>query len=104
MDREVLLLRQLQTGLSGWTDFIRRATGAREVELRIDGDGGFTVIGVWYVGTAVERREDAVTFHPIDLFGYTLGLPAAGRQLLKRPCDCAREFVRKILERRGVLS
>ena len=103
MGREGVLLRQLETGLSGWTDFIRRATGAREIEVRVDPAGSLTIVGVWYIGTAIERREDTVTFAPDYLFGYSLQLPEVGRQLVKRPCDCAREYVRTILERRGVL-
>jgi len=102
MDREVVLLQQLRGGLTNWLDIIRRATGLKLVRIEGTPAEGLSIIGSSYPPRAsLEFRK---TFPPRVLFGRTFDGPPAGRQLVKRPCECAREFIREVLEKRGILS
>ena len=101
MDREVVLLQQLRRGLTGWIDIIRRATGLRLVRIEGTPADGLSIIGSGYPPRVADEFKK--TFSPHVLFGHTLESPPAARQLVKRPCDCAREFIREVLEKRGIL-
>lgn len=103
MDREVVLLQQLRRGLTGWLDVIRRATGAKEVHVALDKLEGVSIVGVWQ-SESTGRVEYKKTFTPQMLFGHTLELTPGARQLVRRPCDCAREYIRENLQQRGIIS
>ena len=103
MERQVVLLKQLRADLAGWFDVIRRSTGAREVRIELDSASGLSIVGVWYIGTGVRRYEHKKTFAFGTLFGESVHHSDAGRHLVKRPCDCAREYILEILEKRGVV-
>jgi hypothetical protein len=105
MGREVVLLQQLQRGLTGWLDVIRRATGAEEVRVEFTAAEGLSISATWAPSKASSViRTHKKTFAPAVLFGHSLQLPPPGRHLVKRPCDCARDYIQEILHLRGVLS
>lgn len=103
MDREVLLLQQLQRNLTGWCDCIRRATGALEVRIEHEKSEGISIVGTWKNnGTAANVHKKI--FAPSVLFGPSLLLPPSGRHLVMRPCECARAYIQEILQLRGIIK
>lgn len=80
---------------------IRRSTAAKEVRVELEKTAGLSIIGVWDLGE--DRHEHRKTFDLPAIFGHTLALSPAARQLMKRPCDCAREYIREVLEQRGII-
>jgi hypothetical protein len=103
MDREVVLLQQLRRGLTGWLPVIRRATAAKEVHVELDKSKGLSIVATW-VDRQGEEHKHAKLFGMETLFGSSLLFSPAGRQLVKKPCDCAREYIRELLTERGVLT
>jgi hypothetical protein len=103
MDREVVLLQQLRRGLTDWLPVIRRATATKEVHVELDQSKGLSIVGTW-VDREGEEHRHARLFQKEELFGPTLLLSPAGRQLVKKPCDLARQYIRELLTERGILS
>jgi hypothetical protein len=102
MDREVVLLQQLRRGLVGWLDVIRRATGAKEVQVQLDNCEGVSIVAIWK--SDGEERVHRKTFTREHIFGHTLELAPEARRLQYKSCALARQYIREILTLRGVIS
>jgi hypothetical protein len=81
----------------GWFDFIRRATGAKEVQFIPRPTGDFSIRVEW---SGANRYVKDFTREFV--FGSTFSTPSAWR-VQEKTCDYARMIVREILEQRGVI-
>lgn len=97
MDRGAALLQGLLSNLRQWAPHIRRATCAREVEVEYGERGAFSLVVSWDGGL---YRKD---YTPEFVFGASYTLPPDAWAIQRRACDYARELMREVLRRRGVL-
>jgi hypothetical protein len=103
MDRSVALMRALQRRLAGWFDVIRRATGAQDLRFENHDDGSFSLVAEW-AGGSRDASSFAKMFTREKVFGRSHALPSEAQFVERRACDHARDFIREILERRGVIG
>lgn len=96
MDRGDILLQGFRQQLSGWFNTISRSTGS-ELEVQQVPADGFILRASWK-GGQYERH-----FSKRVCFGSSFSLSTAAWRIEKRACDYARDFMRDVLSRRGVL-
>lgn len=104
MDRGSVLMGSLLSRLRAWFPFILRATHAHEVSVVSGNMLGEFEIQVRGVSKNQEPWGAVIAFRRDVCFGSTYQLTPAAWQVVRRPCDHARDIVREVLKQRGVLQ
>jgi hypothetical protein len=102
MDRGAVILQALREKLErGWTESIRRSTGAHSVSFKPLTGGEFALVVAWKNGDKDHVFEKEFT--RAYVLGASLHRPMPEWHLQKRACDHARDVMREVLAQRGVL-
>lgn len=101
--RDVLLMRMLQSQMAGWISVIQRGVGADLVEFSPrEGGKEFTIV-VTYRSKAGEMVKYESHFSQDRVFGASMRGALVTWRIQKKACDFARDVMREVLEKRGVL-
>lgn len=101
MTRDIVLLKRLRAQLGVWTATIQRSVGAQRVEIvSAQEPGEFTLRAEWADGDV--HVSHSRTFSRQYVFGHTCGGNPLALAIQKRACDYARDFMREVLNMRGL--
>lgn len=101
--RDAVLMQMLRGQMTGWLDVIRRGTGATRVEFSPRDDGNeFAIVMTWQLKDGTTKTEES-HFSRQRVFGDSLRGPVLGWRIQKKACDYARDVLREVLERRGIV-
>jgi hypothetical protein len=99
--RDVLLMRMLQSQMTGWLDVIRRGVGAEKVEFS-PRDGGKEFAVIVTCKTKAGEKVYESHFSRQRVFGESMRGPQLTWRIQKKACDFARDVMREVAEQRGV--
>lgn len=102
MDHGALQLQALLGKLRPWFPFIQRSTHASAIDVRPLTGGAF-LLSVSGVAKDGEPWSYDIEFDREKCFGVTYTMPPSSWQVVRRPCDHARDVVRYVLTSRGLL-
>ncbi len=102
-ERAEVLLQTLLSRLRPWFRYVLRSTHGTDVDVspgKLPGEFNIKVSGV---DKEFQPWSCVIAFTREMCFGTTYQLSPAAWQVVKRPCDHAREIVQTILTQRGYL-
>lgn len=103
MDRGLALMQRLRDQLSTWMQTIHRGVGATDLKMIPTQQRGEFILRVEWKGKEdAEPRFHEKLFSQEFVFGRTYGGDPLALNPQKRACDYARDFMREVLNLRGL--